>query len=197
MVAHAFSSSIREAEAGRFLSLRPAWFTEWVTGQPGLHRETLSRKKNVCVTAKHWSCKLFTEERGEGLKALRWMGTHRRTNRVNQPGSVGTLRDWATKEQTQAGTRHPWHIRGRCAAQSLLGSPTTGVQALLKVVPWLWNPFPKRAALSGLSGKGCSNLAETWRTRIGGYPGRCHPLREEKKGWREGLWEWGQAEFGM
>ena len=30
--------------AGRFLSSRPAWFTEWVSGQPGLHRETLSQK---------------------------------------------------------------------------------------------------------------------------------------------------------
>jgi hypothetical protein len=44
MVAHAFNPSTREAEAGRFLSLRPAWSTEWVPGQPGLHRETLSRE---------------------------------------------------------------------------------------------------------------------------------------------------------
>jgi hypothetical protein len=27
-----------------FLSSRPAWSTEWVPGQPGLHRETLSQK---------------------------------------------------------------------------------------------------------------------------------------------------------
>jgi hypothetical protein len=39
-VAHAFNPSTPEAEAGRFLSLRPAWSTR----QPGLHRETLSRK---------------------------------------------------------------------------------------------------------------------------------------------------------
>jgi hypothetical protein len=44
VVAHAFNPSTREAEAGGFLSLRPAWSTEWVPGQPGLHRETLSRK---------------------------------------------------------------------------------------------------------------------------------------------------------
>ena len=31
-----------EAEAGVFLSLRPAWSTKQVPGQPGLHRETLS-----------------------------------------------------------------------------------------------------------------------------------------------------------
>jgi hypothetical protein len=47
MVAHAFNPSTWEAkaEAGGFLSSRPAWSTEWVPGQPGLHRETLSRGK--------------------------------------------------------------------------------------------------------------------------------------------------------
>jgi hypothetical protein len=46
MVAHAFNPSTREAEAeaGGFLSLRPAWSMEWVSGQPGLHRETLAQK---------------------------------------------------------------------------------------------------------------------------------------------------------
>jgi hypothetical protein len=44
VVAHAFNPSTREAEAGGFLSSRPAWSTEWVPGQPGLHREALSRK---------------------------------------------------------------------------------------------------------------------------------------------------------
>jgi hypothetical protein len=44
VVAHAFNPSTWEAEAGRFLSSRPAWSTEWVPGQPGLHRETLSQK---------------------------------------------------------------------------------------------------------------------------------------------------------
>jgi hypothetical protein len=41
---HAFNPTTWEAEAGRFLSSRPAWSTECVPGQPGLHRETLSRK---------------------------------------------------------------------------------------------------------------------------------------------------------
>jgi hypothetical protein len=44
MVAHAFDPSTQEAEAGGFLSSRPAWSTKWVPGQPGLHRETLSGK---------------------------------------------------------------------------------------------------------------------------------------------------------
>jgi hypothetical protein len=45
MVEHAFNPSTREAEAGGFLSLRPAWSTKWVPGQPELYRETLSGKK--------------------------------------------------------------------------------------------------------------------------------------------------------
>jgi hypothetical protein len=45
VVAHAFNPSTREAEAGGFLSLRPAWSTKCVPEQPGLHRETLSQKK--------------------------------------------------------------------------------------------------------------------------------------------------------
>jgi hypothetical protein len=46
MVAHAFNPSTREAEAGGFLSSRPAWSTKWVPEQPELHRETLSWKTN-------------------------------------------------------------------------------------------------------------------------------------------------------
>jgi hypothetical protein len=44
VVANAFNPSTLEAEAGGFLSSRPAWSTDWVPGQPGLHRETLFRK---------------------------------------------------------------------------------------------------------------------------------------------------------
>jgi hypothetical protein len=43
VVVHAFNPSTWEAEAGRFLSSRPAWSTKWVPGQPGLHREILSQ----------------------------------------------------------------------------------------------------------------------------------------------------------
>jgi hypothetical protein len=41
---HTFNPSTQEAEAGRFLSSRPAWSTKWVPGQPGLYRKTLSQK---------------------------------------------------------------------------------------------------------------------------------------------------------
>jgi hypothetical protein len=51
-VAHVFNSSTCEAKAGRFLSSRTAWSTEWVPGQPGLYRETLPRKKKVKVKVK-------------------------------------------------------------------------------------------------------------------------------------------------
>jgi hypothetical protein len=53
VVAHAFNPSTREAEADRFLSSMPAWSTEWVPGQQGLYRETLSQKtKNKTKTNK-------------------------------------------------------------------------------------------------------------------------------------------------
>jgi hypothetical protein len=42
MVVHIFNPITQEAKAGG--SLRPAWFTEWVPGQPELYRETLSLK---------------------------------------------------------------------------------------------------------------------------------------------------------
>jgi hypothetical protein len=45
VVAHAFNPSTWEAEAGRFLSSRPAWSIERVPGQPELYRETLSQTK--------------------------------------------------------------------------------------------------------------------------------------------------------
>jgi hypothetical protein len=38
VVAHTLNSSTWEAEAGRFLSSRSGWSTEWVPGQPGLQR---------------------------------------------------------------------------------------------------------------------------------------------------------------
>jgi hypothetical protein len=41
VVAYSFNPSTCEAEAGGFLSLRPAWST----GQPGLHKETLSQNQ--------------------------------------------------------------------------------------------------------------------------------------------------------
>jgi hypothetical protein len=44
MIAHTFNPGTQEKEAAGSLSLRPAWSTEGVLGQPGLHRETLSQK---------------------------------------------------------------------------------------------------------------------------------------------------------
>jgi hypothetical protein len=43
-VAHTFNPITWEAKAGGFLSSRPAWSAKRVPGQPGLYRETLSRK---------------------------------------------------------------------------------------------------------------------------------------------------------
>lgn len=40
MVAYAVKSSIQEAEAGEYMSLRLVWSTKLVSGQPGPHRES-------------------------------------------------------------------------------------------------------------------------------------------------------------
>ena len=60
-MAHAFNGGTQEAEAGRSLSSRPAWSTERVPGQPGLHRETLSlkKKKNNCLLFQYISGRYF------------------------------------------------------------------------------------------------------------------------------------------
>jgi hypothetical protein len=46
------------AEAGGFLSSRPAWSTKWVPGQPGQYRETLFEpppaKKKKCANMLHY-----------------------------------------------------------------------------------------------------------------------------------------------
>lgn len=44
VVVQAFNLSTQEAEAGVSLSLRPAWSTYQLPGQPTLHSETLSQK---------------------------------------------------------------------------------------------------------------------------------------------------------
>jgi hypothetical protein len=42
MMAYVFNSSTWKAEASNSVSMRPAWSTEQVSGQPGLHGEILS-----------------------------------------------------------------------------------------------------------------------------------------------------------
>jgi hypothetical protein len=48
MMAHASNPSTQEAEVGESLSLRLAWFTRRVPGQPEIHRETLSQQSVCC-----------------------------------------------------------------------------------------------------------------------------------------------------
>jgi hypothetical protein len=45
VVVHAFNPSTREAEAGRFLSSRPAWSTKWVPGRKTLSQKTQKKNK--------------------------------------------------------------------------------------------------------------------------------------------------------
>jgi hypothetical protein len=59
VVAHAFNPSTWEAEAGGFLSSRPASSTEWVLGQPGLFKGK-KKKKSPCPQSLFSHSKKFT-----------------------------------------------------------------------------------------------------------------------------------------
>ena len=112
VVAYAFNPSTWEAESGGFLSLRPAWSIEWVPGQPGLYRDTLSRgggmeKRKMClvllqlgmpkgVDIHSSSCLLWGERkrgiwRGEG-RGEDWEG--RREGMFQSGCKVTWLTDW-------------------------------------------------------------------------------------------------------
>jgi hypothetical protein len=70
-VSQAFNPITGQAEACESMCLRPAWSTDQVSGQPGLHRETSSwknkqankqietttkKKPNICSCVWGWSC---------------------------------------------------------------------------------------------------------------------------------------------
>lgn len=42
-----FSGSAQQAEAGRPVSMKPFWYTEWVSDQPGRYSKTLSQKNKA------------------------------------------------------------------------------------------------------------------------------------------------------
>jgi hypothetical protein len=58
VVAHAFNPSTWEAEAGGFLSSRPAWSTKWVPGQPGLTEKLCLEKQEQNKQKKNTYCVL-------------------------------------------------------------------------------------------------------------------------------------------
>jgi hypothetical protein len=68
MVVRAFNPSTWEAEASRFLISRPACFTKWVPGQPGLQRNPIS--KNQKKTKTKQTNKQTKTKRGKHAKFL-------------------------------------------------------------------------------------------------------------------------------
>jgi hypothetical protein len=99
MMAHAFNPSTWEAEAGGFLSLRTAWSTTWVPGQPGIYRETLSRKKKKCDFLHHRCLTLeyfITFKRNSLLFSLLYNPIKKQTTLtvyINWP-VLGILNEW-------------------------------------------------------------------------------------------------------
>jgi hypothetical protein len=79
-----------EAEAVRFLSLRLAWSTKWVPGQPWLYRETLSQKNNNKKVYDLWVGHWLNPE--ENLKGSRIKKMGRQHNKFYETWSILVLR---------------------------------------------------------------------------------------------------------
>ena len=168
MVTHAFDPSTWEEEVGRFLSSRPAWSTEWVPGQPGLYRETLSwktknhkkkkrkkRNKEIkiwgekCLTCSpnlisiHVGCTLLAEPWLRysflGLHPFRW--TH-----VSLPPSVWQR---ATGSTLSTSWLHFSPVLS-LAQVGLTGSPTCARKQVLIVLSNLWANCPPFMCLHSL-----------------------------------------------
>jgi hypothetical protein len=77
VVVHAFNPSTWEAEACGFLNSRPAWSIKSVPGQPGLYRETLSRKTKTKKRKKERK-----KGRKEGRKEGRKKGRKKKENKL-------------------------------------------------------------------------------------------------------------------
>ena len=90
VVAHTFNPRTWKAEAGRFLSLRPAWSIEWAPGQPGLHRETPSQKNK-----KKKKKKEEEEKEEEEVQGYLWLQSKFVAN-------LGYLR-WVSKKKQSLG----------------------------------------------------------------------------------------------
>jgi hypothetical protein len=72
VVVHAFNPSTWEAKAGGFLSSRTAWSTKWVPGQPGLYRETLSRKTKTNKQTNKQTQKMYNPDFQETKPSIPW-----------------------------------------------------------------------------------------------------------------------------
>ena len=60
LVADAFIKSTWEAKAGRFVSSKPAWTSQWAPGQPGLHREACLGKRNLSRKKKKYQMSILS-----------------------------------------------------------------------------------------------------------------------------------------
>lgn len=64
VVACTFNPKTQEPEADESLSSKPAWSTEWITRQPGLHKTTMSQRQNKPNKNKEkwgWGCRTAAE----------------------------------------------------------------------------------------------------------------------------------------
>ena len=94
---HDFNPSTWEAEEGRFLSLRLAWYAMWFPGKLGIYRETLSLKKRKKKKRKRKENK--KERENEGEKKHRIWNEHSLFKGFNKVLIVGV---WEEKEKVSS-----------------------------------------------------------------------------------------------
>ena len=117
VVAHTFNLSTWKAEIGGFLSSGPAWSTEWVPGQPGLHRETLSRK------TKKWKKETYYDR-------------HKKVRHLNTPNALKWSLTWRFKYKEQIKNQPTTH-RIICPS-TYYWSPSV----FLTLQQWRWSSEP-------------------------------------------------------
>ena len=147
-MAYTFNLSTQEAKAGRFLSLRLAWSTEWVPGLPELHSETLSwKEERDCerdCESSQWASELSCSLHGTGgggwkkpgreyasVWLPRWNRRHRKTAQASPPFPL---------YYTLLKQSHPHSYKlviGKCPFSNTDGVPAFGATNPASSTPYL------------------------------------------------------------
>jgi len=111
------------------------------------HNQTLDRGQGLSYKR--------VGERIKGPKGVRNYTRRTKESTKLDPWEFSEL-DPQTKEHTQNRRRSPAHNVADMQLSLYVNLPTTRTETLSKPLDQLWNLFPNRAALSGLSGRGCT-----------------------------------------
>jgi hypothetical protein len=150
VVVHAFNPSTWEAEAGGFLSSRPAWSTEWVPGQPGLQQRNPASKRKNNNNNKQTKKNFRSCSQGSGWR----IHSPECYSRTHDPGdSLPDCLGWRARGTSREGV---WHYLCTCATSwkmsSKVSSPTFMPSGLARPHP---HPLEQLQCCLG-EGRACS-----------------------------------------